>query len=333
MKRLFAVIVALILPALTILGGCSLMNFLSGKFDTSYMSADRYSVGDAVIEDGSKLKTIHLKWVAGSVTILTHEENSIEIKETATKEVGERETLHYLYEELSDGGVLWVQFCASGAGDFGDLKKDVTVVIPRVDGLYCGVTIDKADFSIDLSDYENQMEKFTMTNNSGNVTARIDGADVFQLSGCGDASADCVFDIVANDIDSFGCNASYAKIVANVKTIGTAESCGSVFKDFELFANSIRRLDVGIGARGKQKITVLKFNSISIKNRENDLTLILSPDAEFSLTVSGQKSASKLEIGFDNEEKGGGKYIVGGGSKTVRLENESDIYILSYQAE
>ena len=330
-KKIVAFIIATCLPLVFILSGCSfLMSFITGSFNTSYMSPEKYSVGNALIEDGSGLSIIHIMWVSGSVSVTTHKENSIVITETANKETTEKDTLHYYYFDDQEGGILWVQFCESGAQDFGDLKKDVTIVIPEVDGLYCGATLDSADFTIVIDGYENTVDKFSLTNNFGSVNARFDEVTTFQASGCGEEdSKDCVWAVTANRISSFGFNTSYAKMSARINEIATAEHCGSVFNDFELYVQSIRKLTVDIGSRGDQKITALSFNSISVKNRDGNVRLYLSPDAAFEMTVKGQKRASALEIGYEYEEAEG-KYTVGQSGKTVRIETESNVYVQPY---
>ncbi len=126
MKRLLCVLLGVML-CVSMLSGCRLA--IKKGIEFAYDMADRYSVGDAEIED--TIKKIEINWVSGNIHVIGEKRDTIAISETANKTLKDELRMRYLVSDQT----LTIQFCISGkinvnAEDF-DLNKDLTIYVPE----------------------------------------------------------------------------------------------------------------------------------------------------------------------------------------------------------
>ncbi len=183
MKKLFACLLSglLTLASLSSLAACTTLD----KTPRVYSDSD-YSVGDAVIEN-AVVDIVHIYWIDGDVNVKMHEKNTIEISETSAKELNDDQfKVHYKYRaptKATDTGTLFVYYVASGDFDVSGYDKDVTILIPKVEGIYLGGHSDSANFHVDFDDVENTAQTIILNTLTGNFDVQVDAASEIQLGG------------------------------------------------------------------------------------------------------------------------------------------------------
>ena len=338
MKKLFsALLTVMIICSSCLMSGCGLIDALSGKVPTTYDNAEKYTAGNAEFE--GKVDNFSIWWIYGSVTVKTHKENTIKIEESANRELDDKFSLHWRCFDASEyGNVLYVRYSASGNFDFGDLKKDITVYLPENDDMYLSFTIEAASVDVDMSGFENTLEKLAINTNSGRVSAKIDSAEEVRISGQNDEGIpeeNREFYFRANGaVDDLGISASYAKLDVAAKVVDDAE-VGTVFADLIFAVDEAEEVDLH-NSDGKIYATILKFDSLDVETRDKPCALTLSPDASFVLTIKEkdrfnfEMSPNSVSVEFESVSQSGSRYTVGTGENSIAVATDSDLTILPF---
>lgn len=128
-------ILTVILVALCmILVGCAVRGTPIG--DYSYAESARYQSGSTSVS--GRVKALDVSWVDGRVTIGYHDGDEIILSETASRELSEKNRLHWLLE----GGTLYVKYAESGLRLSTGLNKELTVLLPE------GLKLTEAKLSV-----------------------------------------------------------------------------------------------------------------------------------------------------------------------------------------
>lgn len=124
MKRTYIIIMTALL-----LTGCQ-FNLDGSNVDLSYEHPERYSVGDAALQQ--PIDEIDLSWFAGTVDIRYADHPDIRIHETSDSTLSDSLRLHYY---VDDDRCLNIRFCKSGkkynADGLTALRKHLTISLPR----------------------------------------------------------------------------------------------------------------------------------------------------------------------------------------------------------
>ena len=336
MKKLLLVIaIALLLCSVSLLSGCVFFDAFSDDVPTTYDNAEKYTAGGAEFE--GKVDTFSIWWLYGSVTVKTHAENTVRIEESANRTLDDTFSLHWRYFNAGDyGEVLYIYYSASGKFDFGDLKKDITVYLPENDGMDVTLTVDSASVDVDLSQFENTAEEVTVITKSGRVSVRVDDADSVRITGQNDEGipeSQREFFFRANGtVYDLGISASYAKLDVAAKVVRSGD-VGTVFADLIFSADEVRDLKLS-NSDGKINATIFKFNSLDVETYSKPCELILSPDAEFTLTVKDKDrfnhktSPTGVSVEFDGVTQNGSQYTVGNGNSKLAVATSSELRII-----
>ena len=338
MKKLLSVLlISLILSSSCLMTGCGLFDAFSDKVPTTYDNAEKYTAGNTEFE--GKVDNFSIWWLYGSVTVKTHKENTVKIEESANQELDDKFSLHWRYFDASDyGNVLYIRYSASGKFDFGDLKKDITVYLPENDDMYLSFNIEAASVDVDMSGFENTLEKLAINTNSGRVSAKIDSAEEVRISGQNDEGIpeeNREFYFRANGtVDDLGISASYAKLDVAAKAVDDAE-VGTVFADLIFAVDEAGEVDLR-NSDGKIYATILKFDSLDVETRDKPCELTLSPDASFVLTIKDKDrfnykmSPKSVSVEFEGVTQSGSKYTVGTGENEIAVATSSDLTIMPF---
>ena len=174
-----ALFLSLCLAALS-LSGCGFWNsLLSTAIQTEYPFAEYYSTGSTTLEGGAD--RIHLTWLYGTVHIRTHGEDTVEIREAANLAVKESYEVHWWHRAEGEETVLDIAFSKSGVKDFGDLEKDLILLLPEKAIADLTVTVDTADVKVELGG-EARVGKFLLTSLGGKVDVSLAHAEEVALS-------------------------------------------------------------------------------------------------------------------------------------------------------
>lgn len=333
MKKILVIIFALIL--ISGMTGCG--PIFGDGYDFSYTSADKYTSGNTTVTDASGLAEIFISWYAGNVTIETHDSPSLIIEETASGVNDDAHRVHHRYQTLNDGDVLFVEFGKSGVDKYDGMQKDLKIILPENDNYYLGITSSAANIDLDLSAYENTLDKLSVTTDCGAVRAKLDSANTVQIAGYNEdegAAENRVYELSAKGrIDSLGINSSYAKVIVDADEVGGMDSVGSVFNETRFTVNKADRIKISCTV-GTTYIKAREFDSMDLTLREKPVYISIPQDCEFTLNKTKEKSfdgdpvSDVIEIGFDGAVKvDDNKYTVGKGSKQINVLTYNEIYI------
>lgn len=336
------VIFALIIVLSLCLCGCDL---LFGPYNFNYMFGEYFTAGPTTIDDAANLHNIHIRWYAGTVTVVTHDEPTVLIEESTFGGNDDAHLVHHWYEKNLEGDSLTIEFGKSGVSDFDGVRKDLKITVPRNDGYKLGITTHKASVNIDFADYENTLEKLSITTDVGHVNAEIYSAKEVQIAGYGvdeGAAAERIYRLNARrNIQTLGMNSSYAKVVIFAREIGSMDSVGSAFNDVYLNAAKAEHVKL-VCTRGKATVSVEGFRTMDISAREQPVTIYIHEslrEANFTLDITREKAfegeehlvSDKVTLDFDNVKKiSDTKYIVGDGECTIHITTYNDISIIPF---
>lgn len=164
--------------------------------DYSYAESDRYQSGSTSIS--SRVNSLDVSWVDGSVTIGYHDSDEVVLSETASRKLTEKTELHWLL----DGGTLYVRYAGSGVKLSSGLEKELTILLPeglkltdaKLSAVSAAVNVEaltadtilfstvSGDAYIDIT----SAKKLTVNSVSGDVTVtagRLDEVETDAVSG------------------------------------------------------------------------------------------------------------------------------------------------------
>lgn len=334
MKKVFALILIFVFTLCAT--SCGSL-FGGSNYNFYYASPEDYSSGNTTVEDASKLAKIHLSWYSGNVTIETHDSPTVIIEETADGVSDDAHKVHHFYQTLNDGDVLFVAFGKSGVKDYDGINKDLKITLPQNDGYYFGITSDSANISIDVSTYENTLDKLSITTESGAVHANVDSAKTVQIAGYGDdvgPSENRIYELNAKGtVYSLGMNSSYAKVLISAEEVGSMDNVGSVFNETRFSVKKANVVKITC-TKGESFIKVEEFNSMELTMREKPVYITIPENSEFTLNKTKDKAfddelvSDLVDIGFDGVQKlNDNKYTVSGGEKIINILTHNEIHI------
>ncbi len=159
MKKILSFLVSLGLGALSLTSGCA-----NTAVSYQYENAELYSKGSASLN--VEIDEIEISWASGSVSVVYYDGETVSFAETANKDLTDDTELYFRTEAQT----LKLQYIRSGTKSPNDLKKDLTVYIPRGETLReLSLETVSADISLDsLAVTECEIE-----NVSGDISVRL----------------------------------------------------------------------------------------------------------------------------------------------------------------
>ncbi len=286
MKRGMILILCLILLLLPT--GCGKEEGWKGSY--RYDDAEEYVCGEAALTESVSALEIH--WVAGSVRLAYHDEDTVAFSESSMMATEKETSLYYRVKE----GVLTIQFAKSGHVDLVNLKKDLTVYLPR------GTRPDR--LGLHLISAEAQIEPMQVTalaieTVSGDVT--FEGGEV----------ASAVIDTVSGDVSVSG------DVIMETAAVETVSG------KIELRMPAIRALmvDSVSGNVTYRQGEVLAEASVTAQSVSGDLNLYLPEGIGMQVVLEGV--GKNIESTLAMTENGEGKYLIGEGGARLLFESVS----------
>ena len=179
--RSFLAIVGGIVLFLMYFPSCSILDTMTKGFSTRYEFSSQYKASSKFEKTGY-LDQININWRDGDVKVYTYDSEEILIEEVPNETITEKFMMHYNYQETEKyGHSLLIQYCKSGKYSFGDLKKDLTVYIPKKEDLKVTIHTFNSDIEFDLSD--TQLSEMQIQSNHGSVGGIFDSANKVTLIG------------------------------------------------------------------------------------------------------------------------------------------------------
>ena len=147
MKKVMVLILGAMMSLSAVFGlaGCSFVDAVA------YANSDKYSVGEASVE--GDIKNIEIDWPSGSVSIVTHSQDTFTLTEKTLSGIPDDLRMH----RWVDGDTLHVKYASSGASlKLIDVrKKELTIAVPENIALD-DIEIHSASAEIAVSDISAQ---------------------------------------------------------------------------------------------------------------------------------------------------------------------------------
>ena len=168
--------VAVICSALVIAAVASGVHHIVSFAAYNYEDADKYTIGDAVIED--TVKNLDIDWTSGNIKFEYHDEDTVEISEKSRKSLSEDKKMRWWL----DDNTLRIRFAKKGSSFFSfgfNQDKELTVKLPESIALE-NVNIDATSGDVQIPSLEAQ--KMTIDVVSGDIKLDLSGADELKMS-------------------------------------------------------------------------------------------------------------------------------------------------------
>ena len=301
----FLLIVGGIIGFLFYFPSCSFMDTMTKGFSTRYSFASQYEASSKYEKNGY-LDKISINWRDGDVKVYTTDDDKISIVESPNKTVTEKFMMHYNYQETDKyGNTLLIQYCKAGKWNFGDLKKDLVVYIPKKENMNVNIHTYNGNINFDLGDLK--MDKIQIQSNHGSVDGIFDSAKTAIMLGSNSKSVDSSYHFnikQTGTVSDFRCS-SCQKMSLDLNIVKSLEA-GSVYNDLILTLNDVNRSDLS-NSRGSIYLYIKEDSNyyISIKNKEG----------QASVTNNICEKVDELN------------YKTGSGSNKINIETNSKITI------
>ena len=275
-----------------------------------YDNAEKYTAGETVITEA--VRNLDVDWISGKVTVATHHENTVTLRETSGRSIGEDLQLRWWL----DGDTLRVKFAKSGyrhGGFFGLLSgqdKELILTVPA--GLELNaVNIDTSSAAQDLNGLT--VATLDLSAASGSVTVQADRIGKVDAD---TASGDVR--IVVATADEIGVNTASGAVrieAGQVGTLETGSASGAVHAEIgELNTGKIHT------ASGSVTVSAGQLNALDVDTASGRVTAALPAVPGFTANVQTASGAVNSSIDL---RKSGDDYICGDGSAKVQIRTAS----------
>ena len=303
---------------------------VGGGLGLSYENADKYAVGNAVIDGAVKHLDVH--WTSGDVTIAYHDGDTVELAETSKKPLSESDQLRWWL----DGDTLRVQFRKHGLRLGWSLDKQLTLTLPK------GAKLGTAAIELTSGDMhipEIEASTLALETTSGDIevvqTGSADEVTLYSTSG----------DIVATlgDAAKVTADTTSGKVIlaqnGAADALRAQSTSGSVSATLGrvgegAFESTSGDIDVSIAEAGAAKLSstsgdirvaVEAFEDLSVDTTSGSVTASLPVEPGFAGEVSTTSGSVDSAIAL---EKDGNTYRCGDGSARLRIHTTSgDVHL------
>ena len=327
----FLLIVGGIVGFLMFFPSCGILDTMTKGFSTRYEFASQYKA-TSKYEMDDYLDRLSINWRDGDVKVYTHDENKVSIVETPNKTIDEKFMMHYNYHDTDKyGHSLLIQYCKAGKWNFGDLKKDLIVYIPKREDLHLTIHTYNGDIEFDLGD--TFLSKFQVQSNHGSVDGIFDSADTVYVLG---SSSKKVKEGYHYNIKQTGEvyrfeQTSCQKMNLDLNKVNTLK-CGTVFSDLTVKANEVKQMNVS-NSRGD---TYLYLKNVTETNFDNGnigkLYLYIKEESNYNITIdmkelSGEEAEHGNIINNVCDKVNDTTYKTGSGANKIKIKTSGNVYL------
>lgn len=304
----FVMLAAIVLAAMCGMTGC----YVFGS--VAYANSDKYSVCNTEFTD--KIENIEIDWTSGSVSVVSHSENTFLLSENVEDGITEDHRVHWWL----DGTTLHVKPAASGASLrlFNTWHKDLTLTVPETLS-FENIIIRTASAEVNAGDLA--AEILSVSTASGNVSISCEANTIKLNSASGkiQLTQKDKADKVSIDTASGKINADLSQVdkayfeSASGKITVTAESVDSL---------TVKATSGAVLCALETTPSECKLHAVSGK-----VTLILPDASDFTAKISTTSGDFESDFAL---KKDGNTYICGSGSADIDIETTSgNVYIRS----
>lgn len=273
------------LCAVMVLSGCFYKFNIIGMSDYYYEDPEKYSVGEATLTES--IENIDISWIAGDVTVVSHEGATLVVEETFNENEDMR--LRYLVED----GTLKIKFCASGKQNFNTTEKDLTVKIPKTTLRAFKFSGISADLNLNCT----VVDSVEASTTSGNIV----------LIGC-------------NVISLVKVNTISGKTEVNLMAPMNEFNGKSTSGTFSVNAPSVTQVDVGTVSGDISLTVTTEPDQLIVDTTSGNVNLTLPRNSAFTLEYHSTSGEVRSDLPYTKSSK---KYIFGVGNKGYMVSTVS----------
>ena len=284
-----------------------------GSISYSYAPASKYTSGGTVIVH--PVDSLEIDWIDGSVTVAYHKESTVEISETANRNLSDVEKLHWWL----DGATLHIKYARSETTITGNPQKALTVTLPENANVPLQ-SVEIASVSGSIHAVPLYAESVNLSSVSGSINAEC-AADALNAS---TVSGKITLNASANEIRLSATSGAMDADIGHAKTLDVSGTSGKI----RVNAVEIKKAEIdsisGAVEAAFQKTESLKIGTVSGSVRLS-LPIDLGFTADFS-TVSGSLNNHTAA------QRTGNRCVLGDGSAAINVSTVSGSFTLeAYQ--
>ena len=304
MKRSAILTVLLVIVLALGLGGT--WRAFGRSLGLSYENADKYTAGNAVIEDAVKNLDVH--WTSGDVTIAYHDEDTVEVAETSKKPLAEGDQLRW----WMDGDTLRVQFRKPGLRLGWSLDKQLTITLPE------GARLDTAAIGLTSGDMRIpaiEADAIRLDTTSGDI-------EVAQVGRASEVALESTSGSIAATLDD-AANVTAETTSGDVALTQTGKAdslrADSTSGSVAVSADEARAVDVH-SVSGSVRVALGAFEELNASSTSGDVTATLPVEPGLTGEASSTSGSVDSAIALEKE---GNTYRCGDGSACFSIHTTS----------
>ncbi len=307
MKRsVIFTVAAIVCVAVLIVGtGLVILRELGRGSLAGFKDAGEYTVGGTSLD--AKVEALDIDWTDGSVTVVYHEGNTVEISETAPRALSEDESLRWRL----DGTTLRIRYAKPRLVSFRSLEKELTVALPA------GTVLSEATIDATSGDVivpALRTGAFAADLTSGDLRAVLEGARTVTV---GATSGNVELEQRGN-ADSVRLDSTSGDLRASLGNVGTLRvsstsggiSVGAASVERASFDNTSGGVAAALGA----------FRELEIETTSGDVTVAAPVQPGFRAEIDTTSGSFNSEIALTHSGK---HYSCGDGSGSLEIETTS----------
>ena len=332
---MFLLIIGGIAAFLLYFPSCGILDTMTKGFSTRYEFPSHYEASSKLEKTGY-LDMVNINWRDGDVKVYTHDSDEILFEEAPNETITEKFMMHYNYQETDKyGHSILVQYCKSGNWKFGDLKKDLTVYIPKREDLK--ITIHTYNSDIEFDFYDTKLSEMQIQSNHGSVDGKFDSATKVQLIGSSskNVKSDYHYNItqtgIVNKFSFTTCQSMNLKL-NEVNYFDGGSVWGKVYLDI----SKAKEVELAL-ASYSLFFNIGLIDNIKLKDKYSnggDTNLYFDSDASYTININRKEYkeegevVSKTTFNEIGEKISDSIYKIGSGSKIINITVAGNLNIL-----
>ena len=280
----------------------------------SYADASRYTAGGTVITGPAD--SLEIDWIDGSVTVAYHGENTVEISETARKNLSDAEKLQWWL----DGTALHIKYARSETSVSGNPQKNLTVTLPESAGTPLK-SVEIAAVSAAVRCRPLYAETTCLSTVSGSIDVEC-AADVLSVSAI---SGKITLTASANEIKLSSTSGAIDADVGHAETLNISGASGSI----RLNATEIKKAEIN-SVSGSVEAALKKTESLNVSTVSGSVRLSLPKDQGFAADFSTVSGSLNNNV---SAQRTGNRCVLGDGSANISVSTVSGSFTLAAYQE
>lgn len=285
-----------------------------GSISYSYANASRYAAGGTVITGA--VDSLEIDWIDGGVSVAYHKENTVEISETAKRNLSGAEKLHWWL----DGTTLRVKYARSETTITGNPQKKLTVTLPESASVPLkSVEIATVSGSIRCVPLYAETVKLSSVSGSINAECAADDLNASTVSG------KITLNASANEIKLSATSGAVDAGIGHAKALDISSASGKI----RVNATEIKKAEID-SVSGAVEAALQKTESLKIGTVSGAVRLSLPKDMGFTADFSTVSGSLNNAI---SAQRTGNRCVLGDGSAVINVSTVSGGLTLSAYEE